>query len=163
MIDSKICFKCEILKPLSEFYKHAKMADGHLNKCKECTKNDVKLNMERNYDYYREYDRQRANLTHRVDARVLYQKTDNGKKSGNKAKKSWAESNTIKRSASYLVNNSVKSGKLIKKYECECCGVSGVKIHGHHDDYAYPLSVRWLCSPCHRKWHKENGEGMNAS
>lgn len=43
MIKEKKCFKCEELKLLSEFYKHAGNSDGHLNKCKSCTKNDTKL------------------------------------------------------------------------------------------------------------------------
>jgi arylamine N-acetyltransferase len=38
----KICFKCGNEKELSEYYKHAQMKDGHLNKCKVCTKKDAK-------------------------------------------------------------------------------------------------------------------------
>ena len=36
----KKCFKCGVEKPLSEFYIHPKMSDGHLGKCKDCTKKD---------------------------------------------------------------------------------------------------------------------------
>ena len=38
---TKVCFKCEIEQPITEFYKHARMEDGHLNKCKNCTKKDA--------------------------------------------------------------------------------------------------------------------------
>lgn len=38
----KKCFKCNIEKPLDMFYKHKQMGDGHLNKCIDCTKEDVK-------------------------------------------------------------------------------------------------------------------------
>ena len=40
----KKCFKCHKILPLTDFYKHPKMSDGHLNKCKDCTKNDVHKN-----------------------------------------------------------------------------------------------------------------------
>ena len=161
MIQKK-CFKCLHVKPLSEFYKHSQMADGHLNKCKECNKHDVRLNRSDKISYYRAYDRVRANMPDRVNARKIYSKTDAAKISYIKGRKKWVENNAIKYAASVIVNNAVRDGKLEKKHLCEICGCSGT-IHGHHDNYAKALDVRWLCQTCHCEWHKINGEGANAN
>jgi len=41
-MSTKVCFKCGIDKPLLDYYAHKQMKDGHLNKCKICTKSDTK-------------------------------------------------------------------------------------------------------------------------
>lgn len=51
----KKCFKCGAEKPLSDFYKHPRMSDGHVNKCKECNKKDVRENRAEKADYYNEH------------------------------------------------------------------------------------------------------------
>lgn len=45
---TKVCFKCGKEKPLSDFYKHPQMSDGHLNKCKECTKEEARRDYNKN-------------------------------------------------------------------------------------------------------------------
>ena len=39
---------------------------------------------------------------------------------------------------------------------CESCGTANKMMHKHHDNYDYPLVVRWLCVPCHKIWHNEH-------
>ena len=43
----KTCFKCNKTLPLSCFYRHAYMGDGHLGKCKDCTRTDAEDNRQR--------------------------------------------------------------------------------------------------------------------
>ena len=161
-LKEKECFKCNTIKPLSEFYKHAQMADGHLNKCKECSKKDVSANYRENIDHFKDYERFRAGKPHRVSARKEYADTPAGKASMRKANISWSRRNPIKRMAATIVGNAVRDGKIIKPDSCELCKSKPNRLHGHHDDYAFPFVVRWLCPGCHSKWHKDNGEGLNA-
>lgn len=139
---SKICFKCNIEKPITEFYKHPAMSDGVVGKCKECNKADVTANRSSKIEYYRRYDRDRGSRLTADDVRFYRKKKPNAYH------------------ARCLVGYAKKIGSL-KVMPCEVCG-SMKSTHAHHDDYDKPLEVRWLCPEHHFKWHKENGEGRNA-
>ena len=117
------------------------MGDGHLNKCKECTKRDVSQHRIENLDKIREYDSRRAKLNHRVA------------KAKEVTARRGAESPEMYK-AHILVSNAVRDGRLKKPSQCQWCG-SESRIHGHHDDYSKPLDVIWLCAPCHKLRHKE--------
>lgn len=156
----KTCFKCEEEKDESEFYAHKKMSDGLLGKCKNCTKKDVSDNRDQKREYYIEYNRKRAMLPHRVEARQRYAKTAEGKAAAKKARLSWKIANPKKLDCFNKVNYAVSTGKIVKKTECESCG-GNRRLHGHHCDYDKPLDVIWLCSGCHMAWHKKNGPGLN--
>ena len=137
----KKCFKCEKVKSLSEFYKHSGMKDGHLNKCKSCTKKDAIENRNNKIDYYREYDRKR------------------GCRQNKEYHMAWRRKFPNKNKAHVIVASAMKSCKLFKE-PCEECGTDE-NIHAHHDDYLKPLNVRWLCAAHHSQWHKKHGAGLN--
>ena len=139
MISSKECFKCKTVKPLEEFYKHLMMADGHLNKCKQCTKLDVGKNRERNIESIREYDRQRALLPAR-------------KKLNIEVNRAWRSEDKRRGAAHSAVSRAIRKGTLVRSC-CERCG--NPKSVAHHEDYDRPLDVNWLCQPCHKQRHKE--------
>jgi len=140
---TKQCFKCGETKPLGEFYKHKFMADGHLNKCKECAKADVAKHRGENLERIREYDRERGNRQTPEYLREYRARFPRKYKAGN------------------MVNNAIREGKLFPE-PCEVCG-GGRRTEAHHDDYAKPLNVRWLCAAHHKQWHAEHGEAPNGA
>lgn len=150
----KTCFKCLQSKPLAEFYKHSFMADGHLNKCKECTKKDVK---ERRYgpkrEYVLAYDRMRGATEKRLQKRREYAKTEAGKKSVAVGRDKNREKFPEKYKARTALGNAVRNGTIVPWPVCaipECCK----KPQAHHPDYSEPLSVVWLCDWHHKQAHK---------
>lgn len=57
---TKVCFKCGRELSIDNFYAHPRMADGHLNKCKDCAKKDVHAKYMENIENPEYVERERA-------------------------------------------------------------------------------------------------------
>lgn len=132
----KTCFKCGEEKPIEDFYRHPKMADGHMGKCKECAKADVRENRSIRRSQYAAYERQRFNEPGRR-ARVLEAQRQRRAKYPEKEK------------ARQAVRKAIKGGTLMRE-GCELCGELA---EAHHENYSRALEVRWLCFRHHREEH----------
>lgn len=134
----KTCFKCGIEKELHEYYKHPRMGDGHLNKCKQCTKRDSQKTYEKIISTpelaIKERERQRIKEANRR----LFGKVKTYKYSKKK------------HPAHSIMACAIRRGDL-KKLSCEVCG--SAKSQGHHEDYSKPLDVIWLCTRHHADRH----------
>lgn len=62
----------------------------------------------------------------------------------------WRRQNPQKYFAHLAVQRALTTGELVKG-RCEICG--GTAVDAHHDDYAAPLEVRWLCRQHHVRLH----------
>lgn len=63
-----------------------------------------------------------------------------------------------RRRATKRVQTALLNGKLVRPTECENVGsLFGHfgQIEGHHEDYAEPLDITWLCKRCHTRLHKQ--------
>ena len=138
----KTCFKCKETKSMREFYKHPDTDDGHLGKCKSCTKRDMILRYYERSEIVTAYEKRRQQTDHRKAKTRGYKLKDE-------------QNNPGRVRARVLVQRALRDGRLIKT-PCEVCGEKVKRVYGHHDDYRKPLSVRWLCGKHHRREHLKN-------
>lgn len=129
-MDLKRCFKCGTDKPRSEFYRHPQMGDGLLGKCKDCTKQDMRVDRVTK-PRVRAYDRERAKLPHRIAQSV-------------RVTREWRRKHPERQKA----HNAADRAELTAPECCEGCGLKR-RLEKHHHDYSKPLLVVWLCKPCH--------------
>lgn len=152
---SKRCFRCGTVKPLDEFYVHPQMGDGHLGKCKECTKADVKQRYLSRPEAVQAYERTRMDDPGRREKSRQYGKTRREKypEVARKLRQLERERHPEKGRARRKLSQAIKSG-LLERGACEGCGTKE-NVHAHHTDYFKPLDVTWLCSVCHGKAHRK--------
>jgi hypothetical protein len=170
------CKQCNSDKSADAFYANNK------SRCKECIKSSVRANRLEKIDYYRQYDRARASMPHRVAARAEYAQTPQGAEAhrrakvrhaateaAQQAKRAWRQSErgkalraaTMKLQAARhpdrhmartTFGNAVRDGRVIPWPVCAVPDCCG-KPQGHHPDYSRPLDVVWLCGKHHREAH----------
>ncbi len=142
---AKPCFKCGLTKPITEFYRHAQMADGYLNKCKDCQRRDVKINRDANLSRFHAYDIERSKRPERKAKAIDYQRSARAE-------------DPVRYKARNAVSNALRDGRLLRE-PCKVCGTTE-GVEAHHSDYARPLDVEWLCFAHHR--HDRHGQQVEA-
>lgn len=137
--DERKCCVCKEVKSEEDFYLSTRY--GRQAQCKACHRQTNRKHKQENSELYKHYSRE-----HYRKNKQQYKVRDR-RYSKNKA------------NAVSAVFYAIKKGKLTRK-PCEVCGAE--KADAHHDDYAKPLEVRWLCRSHHVQWHVKHGEALNA-
>lgn len=138
----KQCSCCREHKTLDQFYSDKRTPDGRKSQCKSChTSTNIRT---RNLDKKRS-----ANAAYMARARAA----DPEKFQSREREASCLRPVDAKVHARAELNNAVKRGSVTKPSTCSSCG-QAVRVTGHHEDYAKPLDVRWLCYSCHGKEHR---------
>lgn len=126
------------------------------SRCADCHKKCVAQYRAENLAEVRQRDRERyiREWAKRRAWQEAYRKTERGKEAVRRGSRAYHERHPERRAARIALWNALRGGVVAKATACQGCGAAG-RLHGHHDDYAKPLEVRWLCVPCHEEAHHE--------
>ena len=152
-----VCTKCGDSKPVEEFNRNRAAPGGRVLFCRECSRTRYRDWWLRNKDHVRAVNRERnaANRSStegrersRAASRDYYQRNAPSVKE-RRLQKLAAEPE--KERARWMVRDAIKHGRISPPPSCESCGhdFSFFRREAHHDDYAQPFNVAWLCAKCH--------------
>ncbi len=137
-MEIKTCRECGLSKGIDEYYVHSEMKDGHLNKCKWCVKERIRI-----------YRKNHREIIRGIDKKA-YDKKKHTPTYKTKAKKRQAKNRTPEKArARHLAEIKLS---MFKPELCEKCKEQPAKC-AHHHDYSKPLDVVWLCPTCHNRIH----------
>jgi len=140
---SGVCRVCGVVLTKENMYKSQtdRLCKPHLREYKKKKYNE---NIERYHANRKRYE-------------SVHDKTPERKKQLNETSKRMLLKYPEKWSARAKARYAVKTG-AIEKMPCSKCGEE--KVEAHHDDYAKPLSVMWLCKKHHVERHKELSKAL---
>lgn len=142
----KACSRCKSSKEISEFGPTKRNPAGRKNICRACENESARK-------YYK------RNVKKCIDKATRWRKENpeqyrkSSLPSHRKASARTRRARPEEVKARRIVNNAIRSGK-IKRLPCEVCG--NVRSEAHHEDYAKPLEVVFLCKTHHVEAHKKN-------
>ena len=131
------------IKPCRQCGEVAPHYNGITTCCKKCWRVRVTARRNAKIDEIRAYDRERGKLPHRKEMYAAKRKRMRMNRHG-------------MMSAHNAVARKLQKEPSWKPLRCERCGAKN-GIQAHHDNYAKPLDVLWLCPVCHAVRHKELG------
>jgi len=147
------CKKCGEVKNCDDFYL------THRVTCKKCIRKQVIAWQKNNRKQVLKTqktmrDRPEFRKKQAEYYRKWYEAKGRGKRSQRQLKqiKSWQKLHPESCRAGSLVQYAVETGKITRPKACVTCKEKR-KLLAHHDDYNFPLNVKWLCYSCHQKLH----------
>jgi hypothetical protein len=179
---AKQCTRCDQVFDLSNFYPlNNKNPKGSKTDpiCKDCRKLVNKENYAKHKHKYiiprkaqslerKEYLRDYyAKNTEKVRQRCTEYNNKNRERVSQWTKQ-WRIDNAVEWEAIKELNRAIRHKKVFRPETCECCDLHlpqgeyrKARIEAHHQDYAKPLLVLWLCRSCHRRYHEKDAVAVN--
>lgn len=140
----KTCTKCG---GGSDFYRDKSTPDGLRYSCKACDKARA---LKWRYENHERSMASKVEWSQRPEVKV--RRAEQQRASKRRHPERWA--------ARAAVNQAIKKGTMVRQ-PCKECGTPNA--HAHHEDYAKPLEVEWLCVKCHGIEHRTTYEGRMAA
>ena len=87
-----------------------------------------------------------------IEKRTEWRTSESGRSSACKLSHKSRMENPERHKAYNILKRAVLSGAIERPTTCCDCGAFG-PTDGHHENYAKPLDVIWVCRLCHKKIH----------
>ena len=144
---TKRCQKCGRIKEMARFAVTRANPDGKSSRCRECSNKRGAQFRAENPHYGREWAARNAEALR--DYHKQYYRAHRSTTLERRARS--RRDHPDRYAAHRATTKAISRGALVRQ-PCEFCGATE-DVHAHHEDYARPLDVHWLCRSCHGRLH----------
>ena len=137
MSPTRICIRCKREKFRTEFHRSAFTPSGYNNICRACRP---------------AYDREASARVRADPIRLAAHRRMRATIAARRRRTLRNDPDRLRREAARQMVAAAVLGGYLMRQPCEVCGAA--RVDAHHDDYAKPLKVRWLCRAHHSALHK---------